>query len=184
MFKIVKKTRKIRPKNACEGSSALSCMAKNSQKAGFFPPLVGFMEDFRGTWLGFKFLIIKMGGQCPKWPLFEISAFYSEFKGAKDPYVLWVHDGVVEDSRGSWLGFGYLSWWGWVNNLPNDLYLKYLPLHLLSRCKDSLLHRSPYWSCGGHWRFLTGVWVPDHDGDGSTMSEIIYLWSFSFLHWI
>ena len=30
------------------------------------------------------------------------------------------------------------------------------------------------WSCGGLWRLLTGVLVPDHDGDGSIMSQTTY----------
>ena len=30
------------------------------------------------------------------------------------------------------------------------------------------------WSCVGLWRFLTGVLVPDQDGDESTMSQTTY----------
>ena len=54
--------------------------------------------------------------------MFQNSAFYIEFKGAKIPHVLKV------------IG-----------------------------C-----------SCGGLWTFLTGFFVPDHDVDGSTMSQTIY----------
>ena len=36
------------------------------------------------------------------------------------------------------------------------------------------------WSCGGLWRFLTGVLVPDHDGDRSAMSQTTYVPKFSF----
>ena len=35
------------------------------------------------------------------------------------------------------------------------------------------------WRCRGLWRFLTGVLVPDHDGEGSRMSQTP---KFCFLH--
>ena len=38
------------------------------------------------------------------------------------------------------------------------------------------------WGFGGLWRFLTGVFIPDHDGDGSAMSQTSYVPKFSFLH--
>ena len=38
------------------------------------------------------------------------------------------------------------------------------------------------WGFGALWRFLTGVLVPDHDEDGSTMSQTTYVPKFSFLH--
>ena len=93
----------------------------------------GVVEDSEGSWLGFWFLIM-MGRdqQCPKWPMFQNSAFYIVYKGAKNPHVLEV---LV-------------------------------------------------WSCGGLWRFLTGVSVPDHDGEGSKMIQMTYVPKFSFLHWI
>ena len=40
------------------------------------------------------------------------------------------------------------------------------------------------WSCGGLWRFLTGILVLDHDGKGSRMSQTTYVLKFSLLHWI
>ena len=40
------------------------------------------------------------------------------------------------------------------------------------------------WSCGGLWRFLNGVFVPDLDGDRSTKSQTTYVPKFSFLCWI
>ena len=62
--------------------------------------------------------------------------------------------------------------------------LKFSFLHWIWRCKEPSCPRSPGWSCGGLWRFLTGVLVPDHDGDGSKMSQTTYVPKFSFLHWI
>ena len=40
------------------------------------------------------------------------------------------------------------------------------------------------WSCGGLWRFLTEVSVPDLDGEGSIMSQTTFVLKFSFLHCI
>ena len=62
--------------------------------------------------------------------MFRNSAFYIEYKGAKNAHVLEVLD----------------------------------------------------WGFGGLWRFLTGVLVPDHDGDGSKMYQTTYVPEFSFLH--
>ena len=38
------------------------------------------------------------------------------------------------------------------------------------------------WSCGGHWKFLNGVFVPDLDGDRSKMSQMTYILNFSILY--
>ena len=48
--------------------------------------------------------------------------------------------------------------------------------------KNSHVLEVPVWSCGGLWRFLTGVSVPDHDGKGLGMSQRAYVPKFSFLH--
>ena len=53
-----------------------------------------------------------MGQQCPKQPMIQNSAFYIEFKGAKNPHVLEVLAGVVEDSGGSSPGFRFLIMMG------------------------------------------------------------------------
>ena len=57
-------------------------------------------------------------------------------------------------------------------------------LYLIWRCKEPSCPWSSGWSCGRLCRFLTGVSVPDHDGDWFTMSQSTYVSKFSFLHWI
>ena len=93
--------------------------------------------------------------------------------------------GVVEDSEGSSLGFWFLKRWAGVNNDPNNLCSEIQ--HSTLKKKDA---KNPHvlevqdWGFGGLWRFLTGVLVPDHDGEGSTMSQMTYVPKFSFLHCI
>ena len=73
--------------------------------------LIGFVEDCGGSWLGFWFLM-GMGQQCPTWSILQISVFYIEFKGAKNPHVM------LEDSGGSWLGFQFLIMMGTGQQCP------------------------------------------------------------------
>ena len=48
--------------------------------------------------------------------------------------------------------------------------------------KNPHVHEVLVWGLGGLWRFLTGVLVFDHDGDGLTMYQPTYVLKFSFLH--
>ena len=48
--------------------------------------------------------------------------------------------------------------------------------------KEPSCPQSPELEVGGLWKFLSGISVPEHDGDGSTMSKTSYVPKFSFLH--
>ena len=55
---------------------------------------------------------------------------------------------------------------------------KFSFLHWIKRCKEPHVLRVLV------WMFLTGVLVPDHDGEGCILSQKTYILKFSFLHWI
>ena len=61
---------------------------------------------------------------------------------------------------------------------------KFSFVHWIKRCKNPHVLEVLVWSCRGLWRFLTGVLVPDHDGDRCTMSQTTYDPKFCFLHLI
>ena len=81
-------------------------------------------------------------------------------------------------------GFSSWSWWEWVKHVINHLCSEFELFTLSLRCKKSACPYSPRLSCGGLLMFLTGVSVPDHDGVGSTMSQVIHTPNLSLLHWI
>ena len=66
--------------------------------------------------------------------------------------------------------------------MPNNLCSEIQLLTLNNRCNEPPYHRSPGLECGGLWRFLTGVSVPDHDGEGSRLPQTTYVPNISFLH--
>ena len=61
---------------------------------------------------------IGMDQQCFELPMFKISAFYIEIKGAKNTHVLQVLVGVLDDSEGSWLAFQFLIMMGMDQKCP------------------------------------------------------------------
>ena len=61
---------------------------------------------------------IGMDQQCFELPMFKISAFYIEIKGAKNTHVLQVLVGVLDDSEGSWLAFKLLIMMGMDKQCP------------------------------------------------------------------
>ena len=93
--------------------------------------------------------------------------------------------GVVEDSGGSWLEFWFLILMGRGQEYSKQPIFPNSAFYIEQKgAKNSHVLEVPVWSCGGLWRFLTGVLVPDHDGDRSTMSQTPYVPKFGFLHWI
>ena len=141
------------------------------------------LEDSGGSWLGFRFLIMMgMGLQCPKLPMFRNSAFYIEYKGAKNPHVLEVLDWGF---GGLWRFLTEVSGHDHDGDVSSKSQITYVPkfsfLHWMKRCKEPYVLKVVDWRFGWLWKFLTGVLVFDHDGDGCTMSQIVYVPTFSFL---
>ena len=81
--------------------------------------------------------------------------------------------------------FGSWSWWWGVYRVPKNLYSEIqLPTSNKKVQRTQHVLEVLYWSCGGLWRFLTGVLVLDHDGEEFIISQTTYVPKFSFLHWI
>ena len=64
------------------------------------------------------------------------------------------------------------SGWGWVYNVPNYLCFE-IQLSTLNKKVQRTLMSLKSWSFVGLWRFLTGVSVPDDDGERWTMSQTV-----------
>ena len=84
--------------------------------------------------------------------------------------------GALEDTGGSWLGFGILILiWIWSLVFDTNMFKK------LALCLDfeGAKNMGVLWvlicSFGGHWRFLTRVWHLDFDLDGLRNLAWIFL---------
>jgi len=113
-------------------------------------------------WFGFSFGYNFVFGYVVFWFWFGFGLVLIGF-GIVFSYVLKVLVGVVEDTWGSWQEIWFL--------IMMEIGQQYPKLFLW------LIY-------GGHWRFLIGVLVPDHGGDGSTISQMTYIPNLSFLYWI
>ena len=73
------------------------------------------LEDTGGSWLRFDILIlIWIWALVFDTTMIWIFAFYHDFEGARNIYVLLVMIGALEDDEGSWLEFGILRMiWIW-----------------------------------------------------------------------
>ena len=93
--------------------------------------------------------------------------------------------GVVEDTGGSWLGFLFLIMMRTGTQCPKQPMFKNSAFYVeFEGAKNPHVLEVLGWSCGGLWRFLTWVLVPDNDWDGSIIFKMTYVPNLSFLHWI
>ena len=71
--------------------------------------MIGTLEDSGGSWLGLDILILNwLRTLVYKIPMSLILAVYPDFKSATNIYILWAQMRALEDTQGSWLGFGIL----------------------------------------------------------------------------
>ena len=103
--------------------------------------------------------------ECCWWALGQISTLNLKVQGtlmsSKSWLEVWTTPKVPDWGLGSWW------WWGWVNNVPNDLCSEFLLSSLYLQDKESSSPWNTSWRCGGLWRFLNGVLVVDYVGDAS-----------------
>ena len=135
--------------------------------------LVGVVDDSGGFWLGFSFLI--MMGTRNNVPNNLGSEFQLSTLKLKVQITLMSSKslvGVVEDTGGSWLGFLFLIMMRTGTQCPKQPMFKNSAFYVeFEGAKNPHVLEVLGWSCGGLWRFLTWVLVPDNDWDGSTMSQ-------------